>query len=273
MDRFASIYPFTTENIAGYMKDLDLTNKKVITVTGSADHILNIILKGATDITTFDINPLTKKYMDLKISLIKKLSYEEFLNVLLFEQDLDYNNINDLDMPKESKDFWFEQIKKYGNKLFTSCLFNIKYYNPNRKLQQNLYLQKENYDSLKTKLDKVKIKFINVSLKDLKLTKNYDYMFLSNISDYLNLMFENDLLNSYKKLIDIFTKKVKIIYFAYIYDIEKDTFRSDIDDLNKVKKVFSNIEVVTFTSALETTKINLKDGVLILKGGDKNVRK
>ena len=183
MDRFASIYPFTTENIAGYMKNLDLTNKKVITVTGSADHILNIILKGATDITTFDINPLTKKYMDLKISLIKKLSYEEFLNVLLFEQDLDYNNTNDLDMPKESKDFWFEQIKKYGNKLFTSCLFNIKYYNPNRKLQQNLYLQKENYDSLKTKLDKVKIKFINVSLKDLKLTKNYDYMFLSDILD------------------------------------------------------------------------------------------
>ena len=31
MERFNSIYPFTSENIAGYMKELDLTDKKVIT--------------------------------------------------------------------------------------------------------------------------------------------------------------------------------------------------------------------------------------------------
>lgn len=48
MGRFNSIYPFTSENIAGYMKDLNLTGKKVITVTGSTDHILNVILQGAT---------------------------------------------------------------------------------------------------------------------------------------------------------------------------------------------------------------------------------
>lgn len=29
MEKFNSIYPFTTENIAGYMKDLDLTNKRI----------------------------------------------------------------------------------------------------------------------------------------------------------------------------------------------------------------------------------------------------
>ena len=78
MERFSSIYSFTTENIAGYMNELDLTDKKVITVTGSSDHIINVILKGCTDITTFDINPLTKYYMDLKLSAIKELSYKEF---------------------------------------------------------------------------------------------------------------------------------------------------------------------------------------------------
>ena len=82
MGRFNSIYPFTSENIAGYMKDLDLTSKKVITVTGSTDHILNTILQGATEITTFDINPLTKPYMDLKISALKNLSYEDFIKLL-----------------------------------------------------------------------------------------------------------------------------------------------------------------------------------------------
>ena len=38
MERFNKVYPFTTENIAGYM-DMDLTNKRIITVTGSGDHI------------------------------------------------------------------------------------------------------------------------------------------------------------------------------------------------------------------------------------------
>lgn len=274
MARFDSIYPFTTENISGYMNDLDLTGKRIITVTGSADHILNAILKGVTDITTFDINPLTEKYMDLKISAIKKLSYNEFLNIFLFDngKNLDYNIITSLDMPLESKNFWIKQLEKQ-NKLLHSSLFNTKYYNPTSKLWQNIYLKEDNYNLLKTKLNNVNINFICTSLKDLELTQDYDYMFLSNISDYLNLMFTDDLLVSYKNLINKFLKRVKVIYFAYLYDIESKNFRSDIDDLNKVKKVFSGFEVVTFNSALETDKTNIKDGVLILKGGIENVRK
>lgn len=273
MARFDSIYPFTTENIAGYMNDLDLTGKRIITVTGSADHILNAILKGATDITTFDINPLTEKYMDLKISAIKKLSYNEFLNIFLFDDvNIDYNIITSLDMSLESKNFWIKQLETQ-NKLLHSSLFNTKYYNPTSKLWQNIYLKEDNYNLLKTKLNNVNINFICTSLKDLELTQDYDYMFLSNISDYLNLMFTDDLLVSYKNLINKFLKRVKVIYFAYLYDIENKNFRSDIDDLNKVKKVFSNFEVVTFNSALETAKTNIKDGVLILKGGIENVRK
>lgn len=273
MARFDSIYPFTTENIAGYMNDLDLTGKRIITVTGSADHILNAILKGATDITTFDINPLTEKYMDLKISVIKKLSYNEFLNIFLFDDvNIDYNIITSLDMSLESKNFWIKQLETQ-NKLLHSSLFNTKYYNPTSKLWQNIYLKEDNYNLLKTKLNNVNINFICASLKDLELTQDYDYMFLSNISDYLNLMFTDDLLVSYKNLINKFLKRVKVIYFAYLYDIESKNFRSDIDDLNKVKKVFSNFEVVTFNSALETAKTNIKDGVLILKGGIENVRK
>ena len=104
MERFNSIYPFTSENIAGYMKELDLTDKKVITVTGSTDHILNAVLQGATEITTFDINPLTKPYMDLKISALKNLSYKNFIKLLLFESNinLDYSIISSLNMPNES---------------------------------------------------------------------------------------------------------------------------------------------------------------------------
>lgn len=41
--------------------------------------------------------------------------------------------------------FWLEQLSKYNNsgiELRNSSLFNTKYFNPNSKLWQNLYLEK-----------------------------------------------------------------------------------------------------------------------------------
>lgn len=274
MERFNSIYPFTSENIAGYMKNLNLTNKKVLTVTGSTDNILNAVLQGATDITSFDINPLTKPYMDLKISAVKNLSYEEFIQFLLFESkmNLDYNLISSLDMFNESKNFWLEQLSKFnnnGNELRNSPLFNTKYFNPYSKLWQNLYLEKSKYNLLKQQLKNVDITFINASLKDLRIEDNFDYMFLSNIADYLNLMYNRDELREYRDLLNKFQERVNIIYFAYLYDIGNSNPRTEIDDLRKVKEIFSNFQKVEFKSALEESSKNKKDGVLILKGGGK----
>ena len=274
MERFNSIYPFTSENIAGYMKDLNLTGKKVITVTGSTDHILNAILQGATEITTFDINPLTKPYMDLKISALKNLSYEDFIKLLLFESNmnLDYNIISSLDMSDESKMFWLEQLSKFNNngiELRNSSLFNTKYFNPNSKLLQNLYLERSKYNLLKQQIKEANITFINASLNDLKIDENFDYMFLSNISDYLSLMYNSDTLMKYRDLLIEFQKRIDIIYFAYLYDIGNSNPRTEIDDLRKVKEIFSNFQQLEFKSALEGSSQDKKDGVLILKRGGK----
>ena len=274
MERFNSIYPFTSENIAGYMKDLDLTGKKVITVTGSTDHILNAILQGTTEITTFDINPLTKSYMDLKISALKNLSYEDFIKLLLFESNmnLDYSIISSLDMSTECKIFWLEQLSKFENngiELRNSSLFNTKYFNPNSKLWQNLYLEKSKYNLLKQQIKEANITFINASLNDLKIDENFDYMFLSNISDYLSLMYNSDTLRKYRDLLYEFQKRIDIIYFAYLYDIGNSNPRTEIDDLRKVKEIFSNFQQVEFKSALEGSSQDKKDGVLILKRGGK----
>lgn len=274
MERFNSIYPFTSENIAGYMKSLDLTGKKVITVTGSADHILNAILCGATEITTFDINPLTKPYMDLKISALKNLSYEDFIKLLLFESNmnLDYSVILSLDMPNESKNFWLEQLSKFNNngiELRNSSLFNTKYFNPNSKLWQNLYLEKSKYNLLKQQIKDANITFINSSLKDLRVDGHFDYMFLSNISDYLSLMYSSEALKKYRDLLIEFQEKIDIIYFAYLYDIGNFNPRTEIDDLSKVKEIFSNFQQVEFKSALEGSIHEKQDGVLILERGGK----
>lgn len=268
MERFNSIYLFTTENIAGYMNKLDLTNKKIITVTGSSDHIINAILKGCLDITTFDINPLTKYYMDLKLSAIKSLQYNDFLDFLLYdtEKSFAYDIIKKLNMCKESKKFWLNELKKNNNsgiKLKHSTLFNLKYFEIQNKIDCNLYINQKNYDIIKDRLGLVKINFIESNLKDLIIDEKYDYMFLSNISDYINTFYEGNYLINYKNLIFKFLNNVKKIYFAYLYDINNNDKRSIIDDLESVKKVFGNIKIETFESALLNKRKNTEDAVLI----------
>ncbi|MBQ4031351.1 MAG: DUF3419 family protein [Bacilli bacterium] len=226
MERFNKVYPFTTENIAGYM-DMDLTGKKIITVTGSGDHIINAILKGCNDITTFDINPLTKEFMELKLEKIKELSLDEYLEY--------FSNLD------EDK-------------------YNYKYFDIQNKIDCNLYLNEVNYNIIKERLDEVKINFIESNVIDLELSSNYDYMFLSNISDYIE-MFCNNLVD-YKKLIDKFLERVKTIYFAYIYDINSTSKRSAIDDIDKVKEVFGKIQIKKFKTALINVDDTL-DAVLI----------
>lgn len=70
-------------------------------------------------------------------------------------------------------------------------------------------------------------------------------------------------------LLNKFQERVNIIYFAYLYDIGNSNPRTEIDDLRKVKEIFSNFQKVEFKSALEGSSKNKKDGILILKGGGK----
>ena len=266
MEKFKSIYPFTTENIAGYMDDLNLSDKNVITVTGSADHVLNAVLKGANNILTFDVNPYAKYYLDLKIAAIKELSFEEFKNFLLYnnEYTLKYETILKLNMPKTSKDFWLDELNKFNNNgllLKKSNLFNLKYYDINKIINCNLYLNYNNYDIIKSRLEHANITFVESNIVDLKINDCYDYMFLSNISDYLNLIYMKDYLINFAKLLDSF--KVNNVYFAYLYDINNQNKRSEIDDLNKVKDVFKNIKIKKFKSALIDVDNDKIDAVLI----------
>lgn len=269
MGRFDSIYLFTTENIAGYMKNIDLVDKNVITVTGSSDHIFNAVVKGAKRITTFDVNPHTEDYLYLQVAAFDRLDYKEFLNMFLYDNEkaFDYDVISELEMPDKSKEFWLNELDKCernGLVLKKSELFLSKYFNPDSKLKQNLYLSEEGYECLRRRFRTVDINFINCNLSDLEVVEDYDYMFLSNISDYLNLMYEDNLLENYKKLIDKFSSCVSNIYFAYLYNIYGNKYRSVIDDVDKVREVFGDIEVDTFDSALERFS-SKKDGVLIYR--------
>ena len=276
MGRFDVIYPFTSENIAGYMEDLDLTDKKIITVTASSDHILNAIAQGATDITTFDINPETRFYMELKLVGVKRLEYEDFLKIFLLDNSMSLNKeiIMSLITSRDCQYYWEEKYRENKNNgllLKKSSVFYRKYFNTKSKLRQNIYLNKSKYQQVQKRLEEVKINFINTDLKNLHLKGEYDDMFLSNISDYISLMYQEHPLEQFAKKIYELSENVKTIYFAYLYDIGNSN-RSEIDDIERVKRVFPTLQEKRFPSALEKTE-GKKDGVLILKKGAKrNVR-
>ena len=71
MNGFEEIYPFTTENIAGYIDYFDLQDKSLLTVGSSGDQIINAAFKRAKDITLLDINPYAKYLIKLRIKNLR----------------------------------------------------------------------------------------------------------------------------------------------------------------------------------------------------------
>ena len=137
ISEFSRIYPFTTENVSGYIDLFDFNNKSLLTVGSSGDQILNAFYNGARDITLYDINEYAKYYVYLKIAGILSLSYEEFQmfflkhysspfedNKLMFSKEL-FEKIKDnlrlLDY--ESYLFFDELISLYDGKKIRSRLF------------------------------------------------------------------------------------------------------------------------------------------------------
>lgn len=80
-----SIYPFTTENISGYIDNFNLKDKSLLTVGSSGDQVINAILKGCKDTTLLDINPYTKLYYYLKAASIITLNLDGFMRFLRYK--------------------------------------------------------------------------------------------------------------------------------------------------------------------------------------------
>lgn len=272
LHEFNYIYPFTNENIAGYMHDLDLTNKKIVSVAGSSDHVINAISRGASDITAFDVNPLAKYYFDLRIAAIKTLSYYNYIRAFIYgENTIDYDTIDSLDMPEDSKDFWLGKryiIRNNWSGLRNSSLFGCQNVDPNSLLYCNLYFDEYVYEDIKSRINSVNINYIQTNLKDLTLDKQYDYMFLSTISDYAECMYDNNPTENYCYLIQKFSENVENIYFAYLYDIPFGYEKV----LEIYKSILGNYETKTFDTSLSTAPVaDMNDAVLILTR-NKNIR-
>lgn len=85
---YQEIYPFTTENIQGYMKNLDMEGKTVLTVGSSLDQAYNALALGAKKVKVLDLNKNTKKYCEMKTKLILTHKRKELYDAVMCRKSL-----------------------------------------------------------------------------------------------------------------------------------------------------------------------------------------
>lgn len=233
----SAIYKFTNENISGYYDLLNLKDKKMLTVCSSGDHVLEAILKDIKKVDCFDISIFTKYFMYLKLSSVLELDYQEFLNYFFDKDNNDIFNEKYYSRIRkylkiiniESLLFWNNLYNNYkGKDIYLSSLFEKNYlgkqlYISNKKS----YLNKDNYNILKQKLEKYLINnnvlFYHtniINLDNIKSSK-YDLIILSNISNYINEIYTKDAYIKYYNLIlneiGSLLKENGIVEVAYLY--------------------------------------------------------
>lgn len=244
---FDRIYPFSNENLKGCFSHFDLQEKDCLTVLGSSDQALDLYLKGASSVTTFDMNPLTPYYYDLRVAALSNLTEQEYLDFFSCQNEdgfyLDnisfskqvFNHLKQFLTNKESYIFWNALFQEYnpldirmGGKLFCYQIHDTV-------LKDTIsYLQIENYKLLQNISPNIKIEHINcdIHLLPTEINKKYDFIYLSNIIEYAD---SASSLEAFKKIIIDLNDHLKdngIIVVGYIYTPE------NID--TKIEKIFSS---------------------------------
>lgn len=284
---FFNIYPFTTENITGYINYFDLKNKSLLTVGSSCDQTLNAILMGCNDITLLDINPFVKYYYYLKMCAILELDMNEFFAFfryknypLVFEDNKNVFNINVFNRIKsilrllnyEAYLFWDELFQIYSPLMVRDCLFSMDEHHSNTIIESNYYLHNsEYYNLLKNRILKVKPLFINGDILSFETNKQYDNIWLSNIPTYFG---EKNMLDVTINKYYQFLKDNGLLLYGYLYQTngKNDSYYNNYPLIYNFKYLFDkykefNPEVISFTgvfSILHNIK-SVKDAALILR--------
>lgn len=284
----SQIYSFTTENIAGYFEHLQFTNKNVLTVAASGDHIINAFYKGAKTVIGFDINYLALIFTELKLVALQNLQYKEFLQFFMIndkddieknQNALNYNvYINRLRkyLSKSSAENWdilYQNFNNNGYDLRNSYIFNNKYDNNSVKISSNLYLKSElDYNIAKQRIDEKEIILINSNYKDINRQNlpnlaDCDIILMSNISDYIKYLYDKktSYLEQYiKEVIQNFKNKTNKIVCAYMYDIQNTTYRSEIDNPIFRKTIFNKLGITYIEKNFKSVIDNCIDSVIII---------
>lgn len=242
---FQDVYPFTTEYITGYFKEIDFKDKKVLTVGSSSDQAFNAILLGAGKVVVYDINENTARFGKLKRDIITQVPRKKL-----------YSRVNSIKDVPLSGDLFSEKDLRFMNPYMSSD----KNYN---KLQE----------LLRTNPDSIEYKTGDITRLNLDEDDKYDVILLSNALQYLDLFIDKDK-DPYKELKRIFDElKIHLseegfLQLLYIYSIGKNNFTkstvmgSTQSIVNVVNALLPNILSM---SHFTNKSINQEDAIIYYK--------
>lgn len=269
-DKFQSkIYPFSNEILTEILTHFDFNNKKCVTVQGASDQAFDMYLRGAYSITTFDVNKFTKYFFYLKkAAVLAKIEPDKYIDFFYPYHFSDYTNPNSFNLktfdkivPYLSGDnftFWTNLFNSFESHWLSSMLLSDDIV-PKEYLKKYIqYLNGNNYYALAEKIKDKDIDFKHVNVKNLddNINDKVDYIYLSNIMQYVRSIYSEiklkspkdaSLLEAYKKLVLRLANKLnnngKIMIMTW------NCFSICSDDYKTSKKVFNeNCFDYTYTS-------------------------
>ena len=281
---FNSIYPFTTENINGYIDNFDLDNKSLLTVGSSSDQVINSAYFNCKNHTVIDICSYTKYYFYLKKAALMVLDYNEFIEYFCYKHtplvfynnncfDVDiFNKLKYLlkEMDVESYTFWNELYSLFSPLVIRKRLFNTDEYKVSILKKINIYLSdEENFNKTKSIIEDINPLFINDDIASAKVDTSFDNIWFSNIGTYHSIFYSKELLDKYNKFLNNNGK----ILLCYLYDTfnnkKHNSIWNSIYDLDKTYEILNDyiIDYISFDGIKSITNnlSNSKDSVLIYK--------
>ena len=233
-DRFKKIYPFTTENISGYMPRFKLKGTKLLTVGSSIDQTINASLHGCRDITILDICPYAKDHFYLKDAAIQTLPKHDFEKFLLYKgyyfglfengQVLNRDTLKEIsaalkELDIDSHQFWTRLLSKERPELVRKRLFSTDERNSHIIKRVNDYLHDEDsYQKARLALQETKMTFIEGDIMSTSIPGTFDNIFLSNIPCNYSLDETKKLV---ERLIPHLNDDGKIL-ISYLYSLTPD---------------------------------------------------
>lgn len=282
---FVHLYPFTTENIAGYISQFELENKSLLTVGSSSDQIINASFFNCKSYSVIDICPYTKFYFYLKKAALLVLDYHSFLSFFCYKnfphtfQDNEqafnlelFSKIKTLLrlLDYESYLFWDELFSLFPPLTIRKELFKTDEDKIKVLKQTNIYLRnKSSYELARNSIKNVDPTFIIGDIFYERLSETYDNIFLSNLAQYHSRYFV-------KLLIDDLSSNLNDggqMLICYLYKTERNTkYQSNwaqIYDLDKTFDMFKqyNLEFKSFlgNSGILFDDSKIKDSILVYK--------
>jgi len=289
MSENAPMYIYATEMVSDYYKKFNLINKKVLTICGSGDQVLNALFFKAKKVVGTDLNKRSELITDLKVAAIKQIDYEDFLD--FFGRDMNSIFLNysfyvriRKNLNKKAKNFFDKAYKLYnydGEKLAKSKYFRQRSdFQQQKVMSINAYLKnKKSYLKMRKILQNKKFVFVQGDITKIteKINEKFDIINLSNTPNYLCGKLKREgikdcvrylINNLFLKLNKRLSINGRIIYYTYSPQTYPNRIAKKMAPISTNKGVKSIILKTNFRVSQKNIKgINkgTKDKVIIIQ--------